>query len=75
MWWQVNKLILCEVKTHQTLNLGIYSRPEICFDFGNWKVVFCILSAVSKKGIELIDLERDEDFGLHYTRSGYDLQN
>jgi hypothetical protein len=28
-------------------------------------VVFCILSPVSKKTLELIDLERDEDFSMH----------
>ena len=28
-------------------------------------MVFCILSPVSKKSIELIDLERDEDFSMH----------
>jgi hypothetical protein len=38
---------------------------EICAEFLNWKVVFCILSPVSKMSFELIDLERDEDFSMH----------
>jgi hypothetical protein len=48
---------------------------EICAEFGNWKLVFCILSAVSKLRFEPIDLERDEDFSVHYSCSGHDLQN
>ncbi len=38
---------------------------EICAEFLHWKVVFCILSPVSKMSFELIDLERDEDFSMH----------
>lgn len=40
-------------------------QPEICNDLLHWKGVFCILSPVSKIGIELIDFERDEDFSMH----------
>jgi hypothetical protein len=38
---------------------------EICAEFLHWKVVFCILSPVSKISFERIDLERDEDFSMH----------
>ena len=41
------------------------SQSENCWEFLNWKVVFCILSPVSKMSLELIDLERDEDFSMH----------
>jgi len=37
--------------------------------FCNWGVVFCILTAVLRNVFERIDIEEDEDFGLHYTRS------
>ena len=40
-------------------------RIEICPDLLHWIAVFCILSPVSKIGIELIDFERDEDFSMH----------
>jgi hypothetical protein len=43
--------------------------------FGNWRPVFCILTAVWKSNFQLIDLEPDEDFSLHYARSGYDFKN
>lgn len=58
------------------LNIIFWSgKLEICFDFGNWKAVFCILTAVSKTRFELIDLEIDEDSSLHYACSGHDFQN
>jgi len=49
----------------QQMNRAFTSLLEICWEFLNWKVVFCILSPVSKMSLELIDLERDEDFSMH----------
>jgi hypothetical protein len=46
--------------------MSLKVRPfENCAEFLHWKVVFCILSPVSKMSFELIDLERDEDFSMH----------
>lgn len=46
-------------------NYTLLTGIEICVVFLNGKVVFCILSRVSKRCFELIDTERDEDISMH----------